>query len=555
VLGVYAGESGVFQDKEVTLLEEAALDVAFALEHLVQEEQRQRAEEENRSARMFLDLVIDLSPFAMWVSDRDGTVVRANRSLCDTIHLTEDRIVGKYNVFQDANLELQGVMPLVRAVYEKHEPARFHIPWLASGVGSGDFADARDLHLDASMFPILSAQGDLTHVVCQWVDITERKRAEVALHHREEEFRAMFEVASIGMAQADVHTGQWLRVNRKMCQITGYSEAEMLQMRVPEITHPEDRAHDWELFQGVIRGEAPDYRVEKRYLRKDAAVLWVSVNMTVIRDALGEPVRTMATIEDITERKRMEEQQRTVEALLRQQQRLESIGTLAGGVAHEINNPLNGIMNYAQLIQDRLPVGSPLAEFTQEILSETQRVAGIVRGLLTFSRNDKQGRSPARLADIIEGTLSLIRTIIRHDQIQLTVAVPDGLPTVRCRSQQIQQVVMNLVTNARDALNERYPGADENKVLNLEARLLQEEGQRWVRLTVEDHGTGITPEVRERMFDPFFTTKPREKGTGLGLSISHGIVKEHQGKLTADSEPGRYTRFCLDLPVDREPDT
>jgi signal transduction histidine kinase len=290
--------------------------------------------------------------------------------------------------------------------------------------------------------------------------------------------------------------------------------------------------------------------MEKRYLRKDGVTAWVNVNMTLIRDAAGGPFRTLATIEDITERKRLEHERWAMEAQLRQQQKLESIGTLAGGVAHEINNPINGIMNYAQLIQDRLEPGSPLIEYTGEILQETHRVADIVRNLLTFAGNEKESHSPARIQDIVEGTLSLMRTVIRHDQITLRVDIPADLPNLKCRSQQLQQVLMNLMTNARDALNERYPGHDPDKLLCVEARLIENQAQRWIRLTVEDHGTGITPEVRERMFDPFFTTKPRDKGTGLGLAISHSIIQEHQGAVVVESKPGRFTRMHVDLPVD-----
>jgi PAS domain S-box-containing protein len=148
---------------------------------------RKQAEEELKSAKAFLDLAIDFSPFAMWISNTEGTVTRVNRSLCDALNLTEDQVVGKYNVLQDANLELQGVMPQVRAVYEKHEPTRFNIPWVSSRAGRGDFTDARELHLDVSMFPILNARGDLTHVVCQWVDITEQKRAQELLRQQNEE--------------------------------------------------------------------------------------------------------------------------------------------------------------------------------------------------------------------------------------------------------------------------------------------------------------------------------------------------------------------------------
>jgi len=159
---------------------------------------------------------------------------------------------------------------------------------------------------------------------------------------------------------------------------------------------------------------------------------------------------------------------------------------------------------------------------------------------------EEQASSPARLCDIVAATLSLIQTVIRHDQITLTVAVPADLPAIRCRSQQIQQVLMNLLTNARDALNQRYPGHDANKRVIVSARQLP---KAIIRLTVEDHGSGIPEELRTRIFDPFFSTKPRDQGTGLGLSISHGIVKDHGGELTVESEVGQWTRFHVDLPV------
>ena len=154
--------------------------------------------------------------------------------------------------------------------------------------------------------PLRSPGGEIIGAIGIVRNITKRKQAEAEAREREEQFRAMFEVASIGMAQADPQSGRWLRVNQKLCAITGYSADELLQMRIPEITHPEDRQKDWEAFQRVVRGEAPDYHLEKRYLRKDGAVVWVNVNVTVIRDAAGQPTRSIATVEDITERKHAE---------------------------------------------------------------------------------------------------------------------------------------------------------------------------------------------------------------------------------------------------------
>jgi signal transduction histidine kinase/HAMP domain-containing protein len=250
------------------------------------------------------------------------------------------------------------------------------------------------------------------------------------------------------------------------------------------------------------------------------------------------------------ERDKANEERETMRAQVIQSQKLESIGMLAGGVAHEINNPITGIMNYAQLIKDKMEPESGEHEFASEIIVETERVATIVSNLLTFARHDKQTHSPARMVDIVNGVTSLIRTVIKRDQVILEEDVPEDLPKLKCRNQQIQQVVMNLLTNARDALNQRYEGYDENKTIRISAHTFEQKGRVWIRTTVEDHGNGIPAEVRERMFDPFFTTKDRAKGTGLGLSISHGIVSDHHGELTVESEAGEYTRFHLDLPVD-----
>lgn len=254
--------------------------------------------------------------------------------------------------------------------------------------------------------------------------------------------------------------------------------------------------------------------------------------------------------EVINERKQKEREALLALQQQRQQQKLEAIGTLASGVAHEINNPIMGIMNYAQLILDEAEKESQSFTFANEIIAESRRISVIVQDLLFFARHEKQAHSPANLHDIVQRTLSLINSLIKKDQISITVDLPDELPQLKCRSQQIQQVVMNLLTNARDALNEKYPGFNEDKIIHVSGNLFLQENRRWIRLTVEDHGNGIPAEIQERLFDPFFTTKGRDMGTGLGLPISYGIIKEHHGEISFETEQGRFTRFHVDLPVD-----
>jgi len=277
--------------------------------------------------------------------------------------------------------------------------------------------------------------------------------------------------------------------------------------------------------------------------------IWVETIKTPVCDQEGRVIGSTGIARDITDYKLAEAQRLQTETRARQQQKLEAIGTLASGVAHEINNPLNVILNYGQVLLDDPGDLERTKDSAENIVRESERVALIVRNLLSFARQDKESHSPARVIDLVERSLLLTQAVLRKDHIEVRCEIPEELPDVPCRSQQIQQVVLNLLTNARDALNLRYPNASPDKVLRIVAALREEQGHRWVRLTVEDHGIGIAPEVSGRVFDPFFTTKPRDQGTGLGLSISHGIIHDHGGSLWFESEPGQGTRFHLELPL------
>lgn len=228
---------------------------------------------------------------------------------------------------------------------------------------------------------------------------------------------------------------------------------------------------------------------------------------------------------------------------------LASIGELAAGVGHEINNPVNGIMNCADIVVKNAEKGSKIEKFGIMIRSEADRIAIIVRDLLTFSRREKTVHSPARLYDVVSAVLTLCRSKLSKSYILLTIDVPEDLPKIDCRSEQLQQVLMNLVINSMHALDDRYSGADPNKTLSIVARQVSVTGHDHLRLTVEDHGSGIAAAHLDRIFDPFFTTKGRDKGTGLGLSVSEGIVRSHDGAISVESVENEYTRFHVDLPL------
>lgn len=295
----------------------------------------------------------------------------------------------------------------------------------------------------------------------------------------------------------------------------------------------------WRLAADIVAADRKRGSVEVFYLEERASLdegPFLKEERDLIEavaSALGETVE------------RREAQAKVIHA-----SKLASIGELAAGVGHEINNPVNGIMNCADILLTQFAPGSKNHQFAGLVKSEAERIAKIVRNLLTFSRQEKERHSPARLCDIVETVLSLSRKKIMKSHVDLRVDVPEDLPKIKCRSEQLQQVLMNLIINSLHALDEKYPDSDPGKILIIKAAPIDYEGRPFLQLTVEDRGCGIKQAHMERLFDPFFTTKGRDKGTGLGLSVSDGIVREHGGQITVESEEGKFARFLVDLPLD-----
>ncbi len=378
-------------------------------------------------------------------------------------------------------------------------------------------------------------------------DISDRIAANMALLESEKRFRLLVENAPDAIF---IHTdGKFSFLNKSALKLFGAKSDDQL-MNTPTLNRVHPDYHDiiQERIWLLNHEKKALPLIEEIFLQLDGSPVYVDV--TAVPIYYNNKYGGIVFARDITERKVMETNKNNMEAQLRQQQKLEAIGTLAGGVAHEINNPINGIMNYAQLILDGLDKNSIQAEYAKEIIHETQRISIIVKNLLQFSRQEKQTHSYASIYDIINETLSLIKTVMKKDQITLNLCLDDDLPHIKCRSQQIQQVLMNLLTNARDALNEKYSDYNEDKAIYLWCTQYASEDRKWIRMIVEDHGMGIPKELHDKIYEPFFSTKPKDKGTGLGLSISFGIIKDHHGKISIDTKEGHYTKFILDLPVD-----
>ncbi len=395
--------------------------------------ERKRAEEELRATTSFLDTVVDMSPFAMWIADPDGTVIRVNRSLCEILGLTDEQVVGTYNVLADENLQNKDLAPLVKSVFKKHKPVRFSMPWKVAEAGDVDFDGARDLYIDVSMFPILNAENELANVVCQWVDITERKRAE--------------------------------------------EEARILNAELEQ-------------------------RVKQR------------------TDELEE-----------------------LHAQLLQSERMAALGTIGAGVAHELNNPMMGIINQIQYAKDNVPQEDRTHEVLEQALANARQCVRIVEDLLTYSRKtDAEWTGDSDQGDVNAAVKEALRDVendLAEAGVELQLDLQSGITLAALEGTRLRQIVAHLAENARDAMAE---------CPRRELLLRTREQGGYVTLAAQDSGPGMDEQSRSRVFEPFFTTKPPGSGTGLGLWLCNNIVQSAGGRIEVESTPGRGCTFTVLIP-------
>jgi len=316
-----------------------------------------------------------------------------------------------------------------------------------------------------------------------------------------------------------------------------------------DAVHPQDQEY---VLTRVAEGEVTGFQVEFRIVRPDQAVRFIRAQTFPIRNALGEVVRMAGVAKDMTEERRVQETLVKTERQFRQASRMEAIGTLAGGIAHDFNNILTAILGYTELGLASVPKGSRTQRNLQEVLTAGHRAKHLVLQILAFSRQSGQGKKPTPIHTVIQEALKLLRA-----SLPSTIEIRHSLMTeasVLADSTQLHQVVINLCTNAEYAMREKG-GLLE---ITLEDSEVTEEKVRSVsglqvgphiRLTVQDNGTGMSPDVLERMFDPFFTTKPIGEGSGMGLAVVHGIVANHGGALMVDSVVGKGTKIEVYLPT------
>jgi two-component system, cell cycle sensor histidine kinase and response regulator CckA len=379
-------------------------------------------------------------------------------------------------------------------------------------------------------------------------DVTERKLAEDALRESEERFSKFFRASPIGTSISRINDGHFADINDAFLGLFGYTREEIVgqnPFKLAMYANPEDREKMVKILQE--QGRIQDF--ETRLFRKSDEIRDASISVEVI-EIEGQHY-ALGLTRDITDRKRAEEERKKLEEQLYQAQKMESVGRLAGGVAHDFNNMLGVIIGRAEMALKQGVSTDEIRHNLQEILKAGLRSADLTRQLLAFARKQTAIPKILDLNDTISGMIKMLRRLIAED-INLSWQPGPDLWKVKMDPSQVDQILANLVVNARDAIS--GTGAvtliTENVVIDNSVRAETPEfipGQ-YVLLTVSDTGAGMSQEVRENIFEPFFTTKEVGKGTGLGLSTVYGIVKQNDGFIYVDSKPGKGAAFKIYLP-------
>lgn len=489
-----------------------------------------------RERERMLAAVIGHSPSVLTIKDLQGRFVLANPNMQRLVGRTEPEIVGT-TVFDYLDAAVaQRITDNDARVIATNDRVVFEERLVFGG---------REYVYSSFKFPIPDAHGNPAHVCSISLDVTEARRAEAALRETETRFRQLAESVREVFWLTDVAKQQILYVSPGYEGIWGRSVESLIAdpAQWVDAVHPEDRAR---VLTGALeRQMLGTYDEEYRIVRPDGTVRWIHDQGYPVHDESGAVTRVAGIAEDITERL-------TLEASLRQTQKMESIGQLAGGVAHDFNNALTVIMGCARLLEMQKGMPAESEGLLSEIRGAAERAGSLTRQLLAFSRQEVIAPRVLDLNAAIEETRRMLDRLLGED-VPIQVALDRSIPHVKVDPGHVVQILMNLAVNARDAMPQGGTLSIATSLVTHDARYARHHpgapDGAFVELLVSDVGTGMTPEVQARIFEPFFTTKSAGRGTGLGLSVVHGIVTQNGGTIDVESTPGRGTTFRIAFPA------
>ncbi|MEK6743643.1 MAG: PAS domain S-box protein [Nitrospirota bacterium] len=473
------------------------------------------------------------------IADVEGMVLHVNPQVEAYLGYTPEELKGRHISLMQA--------PRVAALWED-----IHRATLTDGGWRGEIInitkDGREYPVLLSTSLVKYEHDNIIAMIGIVRDISDQKRAEDVVRQSERRYRLLFDLLPYGGEVLDTE-GRIVDCSLSDSRLLGYERDELIGKRITELLDPRSVPVVREKFQQLLHGSP--VQAEIRMVRKDGRVIDVARAAQPIRDADGNITGALALSVDITDRKKAEEENRQLQSQLLQAQKLESIGRLAGGVAHDFNNLLSVIVGYSDMLLRKGSGDKPSLDKLVLIKEAGEKAAVLTRHLLAFSRKQALYLVKIKLNSVIEDTIKLLMRMIGED-VTLKLNTRSTRTTLADPAQ-MEQILMNLAVNARDAMPRGGQCTIETSDIDLDEDSAREQGDMepgpYVMLSVADNGEGMSQETRERIFEPFFTTKESGKGTGLGMSMVYGIVMQHNGHIRVSSEPGKGTTFTIYLPA------
>ena len=507
--------------------------------------QRRQSEKQLRESESRLRSLMDNSPDYIIELDEELRIQFINRPFPGA---TLQQIIGAtlHSRMRDKGTQ-SSVKDVLNNVLISGEPAILESEY--------QHPDGKILTFESHAFAIRLADSHKSiGIIVSTRDLTGQKRTEIKLRKRDAWLNSTFEQAAVGIIYSNPE-GRFLRVNQRYCDIMGYSSEELKGMKYTDITHPDD-IKPYELqMDRLNKGKEASIHLEKRNIRKDGSYIWVNLTISTVRDEKGQYSYLLGIVENISERIKAKHKQIDLENLLQQTQKMEAIGTLAGGVAHDFNNILHPIIGFATLGIRKTSDTSSEHNYFYSIRKAAVRAKELVKQILAFSRQNVPSFEPVKLQPVINEALDMLHASI-PTTIQIEADISPLCKPVRADVTQIHQIVMNLATNAYHAMQEKggvLKISFQPEVLNIGTDQYSKiTSGNYVCLRVSDTGIGISPDLIGKIFDPYFSTKDKSKGTGLGLAVVLGIINNHNGDIRVSSQPGQGTEFTIYLPESLE---
>ena len=487
-------------------------------------------------------LIFEYAPLGIVRFDRHGTITACNNNFVKIIGSSEKALIG-LNMLELPDRQV--VTTLQEALHGK----------VASFEGDYSSATARKITPVRVIFgPVFTKDGEVQGGIGIIEDITERKLTEESLRENEVRFRTLTETTATAIFVYS--NDRFVYVNNASQQLTGYSSDELLSLRFWDVVHPGYKQLIKERGFARQRGEKIPSRYEFKIVRKDGTERWIDFTSGKIQ--WQGKTAAIASAFDVTERKQAEEEKQKLEGQLLHAQKMEAVGRLAGGVAHDFNNMLNVIIGYAEIILGKIDRDVLLRKDVEEIMKAATRSASLTQQLLAFSRKQIIQPKVLDINALLKNLDQMLRRLI-GEHIDIVFALAQDIGRIKADPVQIEQVIMNLAINARDAMHEGGKLTIETAMADLDDSYAKNHAGvlpgRYALIAVTDTGRGMDDQIKSKIFEPFFTTKDRGKGTGLGLAMVYGIVKQSGGHIYVYSEPGRGTTFKIYFPcTDAVPD-